>query len=303
MKIKNVSIIGLGALGILFGHQISQKIGSDFSVIADQSRIEKYQSQGVFCNGEACDFNYQTPEDGGIADLIIFAVKIDGLEAAIEAVKNHVGPNTILMSLLNGITSETIIGEAFGEANLVWSVAQGMDTVKEGNQLFYNNPGIICFGNRNGDEPLEQVDRVREFFDRVGIAYQIDNWMERKIWAKFMLNVGINQVVSVFGENFGSVQKPGKPRELMIAAMNEVIPVARKEGVALGEEDITYWLKVVDDLSPEGKPSMRQDVEARRPSEVELFSGTVNRLSVKHGLETPVNEFLYETIRELERAY
>ncbi|KNZ42327.1 ketopantoate reductase family protein [Acetobacterium bakii] len=303
MTIKDVSIIGLGALGILFGHQISQKIGFDFSVIADQSRIEKYQSQGVFCNGEVCDFNYQSSEDGSIADLIIFAVKIDGLEAAIEAVKNHVGPETIFMSLLNGITSETIIGEAFGEVNLVWSVAQGMDTVKEGNQLFYTNPGIICFGNRNGDEPSEKVDRVREFFDRVGIAYEIDNRMDRKIWAKFMLNVGINQVVSVFGENFGSVQLPGKPRELMIAAMNEVIPVARKEGVELTQADITYWLRVVDGLSPEGKPSMRQDVEARRPTEVELFSGTVNRLGEKHGLETPVNEFLYDKIKTLESTF
>lgn len=303
MKIKNVSIIGLGALGILFGHQISQKIGTDFSVIADQSRIEKYQSQGIFCHGEACDFHYQTPEDGGIADLIIFAVKINGLEAAIGEVKNHVGPDTILMSLLNGITSETIIGKAFGEANLVWSVAQGMDTVKEGNQLFYTNPGIICFGNRNGDEPSEKVKQVREFFDRVGIAYEIDNRMDRKIWAKFMLNVGVNQVVSVFGENFGSVQKPGKPRELMIAAMAEVIPVARKEGVELTPADITYWLKVVDGLSPEGKPSMRQDVEARRPSEVELFSGTVLELGRKYDIDTPVNGLLYEIIKAMEEDY
>lgn len=303
MRIKKVSVIGLGALGILFGQQLARQIGPDFTVIADQQRIIKYQAQGIFCNGEPCDFHYQTLDNHEVADLILFAVKINGLEAAIEAVRNHVGPNTLFMSLLNGITSETIIGSAFGEANLIWSVAQGMDTVKAGNQLVYTNPGIICFGNRNGDGPDEKIRRVQEFFDRVGIAYQIDNQMDRKIWAKFMLNVGVNQVVSVFGEDFGSVQKPGKPRELMIAAMNEVIPVARKEGVALTAADITYWLGVVDALSPQGKPSMRQDVEARRPSEVELFSGTVNRLGEKHGIDTPVNGFLYEAIKALESTY
>jgi len=303
MKIKKVSVIGLGALGILFGHQIAQKIGSDFSVIADEKRIKKYQSQGIFCNGKDCDFYYQTPADDEVADLILLTVKINGLEAAISDIRNHVGPDTLFMSLLNGITSEAIIGEAFGEEHLIWSVAQGMDTVKVGNQLIYTNPGIICFGNRNGDGPADKVNRVQAFFDQVGIAYQIDHQMDRKIWAKFMLNVGVNQVVSVFGENFGSVQKPDKSRELMIAAMAEVIPVARKEGIELTMADITYWLGVVDSLSPQGKPSMRQDVEARRPSEVELFSGTVNRLGEKHGIDTPVNRYLYEAIRALESTY
>ena len=303
MDIKNVSIIGLGALGILFGQQISERSGSNLTVIADEGRIEKYQKQGIFCNGKPCDFHYQMPDDHGIADLILFSVKINGLNDAIRSVKSHVGPDTILMSLLNGITSEAIIGAAFGEANLIWAVAQGMDAVKEANRLQYKNPGMICFGNRNGDEPSEKVARVQRFFNRMGIAYQIDNRMDRKIWSKFMLNVGVNQVVSTFGENYGSVQRPGEPRELMIAAMAEVIPIARKEGVDLNEADITYWLGVVDSLSASGKPSMRQDVEARRPSEVELFSGTILALGKKHDIITPVNAMLYEQIKTLEAGY
>jgi 2-dehydropantoate 2-reductase len=48
---------------------------------------------------------------------------------------------------------------------------------------------------------------------------------------------------------------------------------------------------------------MRQDVEARRPSEVELFSGTVLSLAQKHGMNTPVNRELYARITEMERGY
>ncbi|WP_369693295.1 ketopantoate reductase family protein [Acetobacterium wieringae] len=125
------------------------------------------------------------------------------------------------------------------------------------------------------------MQQIRRIFDRVGIAYLIYNWMDRKIWAKFMLNVGVNQVVSVCGENFGSVKKTGMARDLMIAAMAEVIPVARQEGVDLNEADIIYWLGVVDSLSDAGKPSMRQYIEACRPSEVALFSGTVVALGQK----------------------
>ena len=130
MKIKKVSIIGLGALGILFGEQIEKMIGGDFSVIADQDRIRKYQTQGVFCNDKACNFTYSLPEDQQKADLILFCVKFDGLQEAIQVAQNHVGDKTILMSLLNGISSERILAQAFGETNLIWSVAQGMDTRK-----------------------------------------------------------------------------------------------------------------------------------------------------------------------------
>ena len=303
MEIKKVAIIGLGALGILFGAQIVQKIGDDLTIIADQKRIKNYQNNGVFCNGMPCRFHYKTPEQAEKVDLIIFAVKINGLSDAIEAVRPCVGPNTLMLSLLNGITSEVIIGEAFGEENLIWSCAQGMDTLKSGNALSYTNAGMICFGNRADDQPAEKIMRVERFFDQVGIAYQIDNRMDRKIWSKFMLNVGVNQVVSVYGQNFGSVKKSGKARDLMIAAMAEVIPVAKQEGVALDEADITYWLGVVDALSDAGKPSMRQDIEAKRPSEVALFSGTVVALGQKHGIKTPVNAMLYDKIMAIEKDY
>lgn len=235
MEIKKVAIIGLGALGILFGAQIAKKIGDDLIIIANEKRIENYRSNGVYCNGEPCQFNYQTPDQAEKVDLVIFAVKINGLKDAIEAVRSVVGPDTLMLSLLNGITSETIIGSVLGEANLIWVCAQGMDTLKVGNALSYTNTGMICFGNRDDDRPDEKIDRFKHFLDQVGIAYQIDNRMDRKIWAKFMLNVGVNQVVSVCGENFGSVKKPGEARELMIAAMAEVIPVARQEGVDLDE--------------------------------------------------------------------
>ena len=87
------------------------------------------------------------------------------------------------------------------------------------------------------------------------------------------------------------------------AAMAEVIPVAKQEGVALDEADITYWLGVVDALSDAGKPSMRQDIEAKRPSEVALFSGTVVALGQKHGIKTPVNAMLYDNIMAIEKDY
>jgi 2-dehydropantoate 2-reductase len=84
----------------------------------------------------------------------------------------------------------------------------------------------------------------------------------------------------------------------MIAAMREAILLSEQAGYPLTEEDLSYWLKVLSVLRPEGKPSMQQDVEAGKTTEVELFSGTVLALGRKYGIDTPVNETLYQKLKK-----
>ncbi|MEH6996270.1 2-dehydropantoate 2-reductase N-terminal domain-containing protein, partial [Neobacillus drentensis] len=81
MEIKKVSIIGLGALGILFGNHLAKRMPKeDVRIIADRKRIDKYKEEHVYCNGELCDFHYVTPEEPcEPADLLIFTVKYEGL--------------------------------------------------------------------------------------------------------------------------------------------------------------------------------------------------------------------------------
>lgn len=305
MEIKKVSLIGLGALGILYGDLLTKKLPhTDVRIVADKKRIDRYEKEGVYCNGERCHFHYVTPEEEvEPADLLLFTVKYNGLKEAIEAVKHHVGENTIILSALNGISSEAMISAAYGEEKVLYCVAQGMDAVKEGNQLTYENMGLLCFGDKEPGIVSEKTKRVERFFQKVGIPHEVDDQMVKRQWGKFMTNVGVNQTVAVYRGNYGLIQREGEAREMMIGAMREVIALAKKEGIELTEDDLTYWLEVLGKLSPEGKPSMAQDVEARRYSEVELFSGTVLKLAKKHNIHTPINERLYEEIKRVEATY
>ncbi|MGE7780553.1 ketopantoate reductase family protein [Peribacillus sp. NPDC097264] len=305
MTIKKVSIIGLGALGVLFGHHLSKKMKpEDLRIIADSDRMMRYENDKLYSNGEPCNFHYVTPEeDCGPADLLIISVKYNGLENAIESVKNHVGENTIILSLLNGITSETIIGETYGMDKVLYCVAQGMDAVKVGNELTYEHMGMLCFGSREPGVISPQAKKVAEFFQEMDVPFELDTDMYRRQWGKFMLNVGVNQTVAIHTSNYGEIQREGKARDMMIAAMREVLALSEKEGVPLTEKDLEYWLKVLGTLSPNGKPSMAQDVEAQRISEVELFAGTVIELGEKYQIPTPINQELYDKIKKMERHY
>jgi len=305
MEIKRVSIIGLGALGILFGHHLTKKMPQgDLRIIADQERIRRYQSDSVYCNGERCEFNYLKPDDiGDPADLLIFAVKYNGLNEAIQAAKNQVGEHTIILSALNGITSETIIGQTYGMDKILYCIAQGMDAVKVGNRLTYDHWGMLVFGEQEPGFISQRVKRVAQFLESTAVPYEAVTDMNKRIWGKFMLNVGVNQTVAVYESNYGEIQKKSAARDTMIAAMREVMVLSEKEGINLTETDLTYWLNVLDRLNPEGKPSMRQDMEAKRFSEVELFSGAVLEFGEKYSVSTPVNEELYRRIKKMEAEY
>ena len=305
MKIRTVSIIGLGALGILFGNHLSKRMPkADLRIIADRDRIKKYESNHMYCNGEPCEFNFMTPEElCEPADLIIFTVKYDGLNDAIKAMKNQVGEQTIILSALNGITSEAVIGETYDMDKILYCVAQGMDAVKVGNKLTYENMGMLCFGEGQPGVISPKVKKVTEFFEKMKFPYQAVTDMNRRLWGKFMLNVGVNQTVAVYESNYGQIQKEGQARDRMISAMREVMALSEIKGINLNENDLNYWLEILSTLSPAGKPSMRQDLEAKRYSEVELFSGTVIKMGEKYCIPTPVNQQLYDKIKFVESQY
>lgn len=304
MEIKNVAIVGLGALGIMYAKHFSDRIGKgNVRVIVNEERKNRYEANGIYANGEKCDFQYvNEAEEMTPADLVIFAVKGTTLASGIESARNQIGPYTILISALNGISSEEILAETFGSQNIVHCVAQGMDAVREGTELRYKKMGELRIGIDHAEKQA-QLDAVTTFFDATQFPYTVEEDIEHRLWKKFMMNVGVNQTIMVKEGTYGSVQQEGEARNLLIEAMREVIPVANAEGIHLTEQDLQDNLDLLGILAPENMPSMRQDGLARRYSEVELFAGTVLRKAKAHDIATPVNQYLYDEVNKIEAGY
>ena len=304
MNIERIAIVGMGALGVLYGDFLTQHLGRErVGFVVNAERRERYERMEITANGRRCDFRLiDANESGEPADLVIFAVKATALQQAMEDAAGQIGPDTVILSVLNGITSERLLEQRFGGKNVVYCVAQGMDAVKLGGKLTYTVMGQLCIGVPS-EEKLLALDAVCALFDRIGMPYSREEDILHRLWSKFMLNVGVNQVVMVFEGTYGTIQAPGRPREMMIAAMREVLELSKYEGVKLTEDDLNFYVELMNTMSPQGMPSMRQDGLSHRRSEVELFSGTVCRLAKKHGLAVPVNEWLYARVREMEAAY
>jgi 2-dehydropantoate 2-reductase len=299
--ISKVYLSGLGAVGGAYGSRIFDTGAEYINVIADNERAARYTENGVTINEKAYPFRFVQPQtQGETADLIIIAVKNHHLEQSINDIKNFIGDNTIILSLLNGIVSEDILGNTYGHDKIIHSFVVGTDSVRAGSAITFSNIGKIVFGAKNRSNS-EKADAVREFFDRTNIPYTIPEDIMREIWWKFMMNVGINQISAILKADYGVFQKTPEARYLIEQASLEVVMIAQKAGIHLHKDDILKYMTIIDTLAPEGKTSMLQDIEAGRKTEVAIFSGTVIELGRKYNVAVPINDMLFRMIRTLEK--
>lgn len=305
-KIENVALVGLGALGCAYLGRIAETVPMEnIQVVAEGKRAARYREHGVILNGKRLDFPIVGPDALRPADLLIFTVKFNQLEEAIALVRGAVGPDTVVISLLNGITSEERIAATYGWDKVLYSLSLGIDATREGDSTNVTVYGVIPFGEAENAPGAysARVLRLKDFFGRVGLNCEVPEDMKLALWRKFMLNAGVNQTSAVLGSTYAALQKEGAARDIAVSAMREVVELARCEGVGLGVKDIGNALAVLATLSPGGKCSMLQDMEARRHTEVALFGGTVLALAEKHGLPAPVNGMLVRLIRAKEELF
>lgn len=301
--IKKTAIVGMGALGLLYGEQIQNALGKDaVTFVMDEGRFERHKSDVYEINGNVIKFNVTQVSEMEPVDLVIVATKSTGLESALDVMEPAIGKDTIIISVLNGISSEGVISERFGKERVLGCVAIGMDAMREGSKLEYCSKGRLQLGTLiPGQE--EMLADLTHFLDEIGQNYEVKEDIMQAMWGKFLLNVGVNQSCMVYETSYAGVLEEGEARDNMLKAMREVLTVGQAEGIALGEADLQRALAVTASLKPDGYPSMRQDAIAHRATEVDLFAGTIMELAAKHNIEVPINRMYYQKIKQLEREY
>ncbi len=303
--IKKIAIIGMGALGLLYAGQLTEGLGSTDCVafIMDEDRLKRHQAEQYTINGVKKRFCMVSAREAQPADLCIVAVKYNALGSALDTMRNVIGENTVILSVMNGVHSEEIIKERYPNAKILLTVAQGMDAMRRGNDLKYTQCGALRIGT-DCEDNLQALDSVEELFRRAKVPYVREKDILYRLWFKFMLNVGINQTCMVFDVDYGTATTEGtEANRFLLGAMREVIPIAKAHGVTLTEDDVQQCIAIEKTLDPKGYPSMAQDRKAGRKSEVEMFAGDMLRMAEEIGIKVPCNRFFYDRVQEIESRF
>ena len=296
-SIRTIAILGAGAVGSYLVMGLSGKYKENLWVIADGERKERLEKNGLNINDESYSLHVKTPSEAHGVDILFVCLKYTQLRDALPDIETITGEHTMVVSLLNGVDSEEIIGTHIGMEHMIYSLIR-IASRRIGNSIHFSLPkgynGIYI------GIPGKQVDQdprlaaIAEIFAGTPVTLHLSDDILLDIWDKFGLNVSRNLPQAILGVGIGAYDDSTYVDAIMRQMRHEVVLVANAKGIPLKEEfQAGKWL-------PTQRYSTLQDLDAHRHTEIDMFSGALVRMGKELGIEVPFNEFAFHAIKALE---
>ena len=180
-KIQTVAVLGAGAVGCYLIAGLAPKLGENLWIIAEGSRKERLENEGLIINDGQLSLCVKTPEEAKGADLLIVAVKYGSLEGSLDAIEQIVDDETIVMSVMNGVDSEEIIGHRIGMQHMMYSMIK-IASERTGHCVRFN-PEVtegVYFGEADGSLSW-RVAAIENLFNDSGVRFHISEDILKKI--------------------------------------------------------------------------------------------------------------------------
>lgn len=295
-NIEKVALLGAGAVGAYFIWGLSEKLGDNFSVIADGERKERLEREGLIINGEHYELNVKAAEEAGIQDLILVSSKSDALSQLLNDIKRMIGPDTLVLSLLNGVSSEEIIGKEIGMEHMAYAVMR-IASVRKGNDIAFSeeNTAGIYVGEKDVKEPTERLKAFEELLLDTGIRYNFVENIILDMWMKYASNVAQNLPQAILSVGYQAYKDSEHVHFIAEKLWKEVAAVANAKGIPLTDRFLLFR-----GVKPEARFSTLQDLDAGRHTEIEMLAGEMVRMGKEHEISVPYCEYTYHLIKALE---
>lgn len=304
--IERVCVIGAGSIGSLFAGHLAQLV--EVSVLTRrEDHAEALNRDGLRVTGRSDLHAHVTasadPDAIEPFDLGIVATKANGLESAATALEGRF-PDALVMTTLNGLGAEAVVRE-HGEWPIVSAVTFMSGTKHSDTEVEYVLDTATWMGPYE-DTPLERVEEVGELVRRSGLEAEVFPDLRPAQWSKLIFNATVNSVAALTGlrhdHHFADEDQPSDLGHLVHDLVDEGKSVAAAAGVELYEDP---WEMNVH-ATQRGHahyPSMLEDVEAHRTTEIDLITGSLVREAERHGVAVPLHTALYRLVKAKEDSW
>lgn len=299
MEIKTVAILGAGAIGSYFIEGLRDKCGENLWIIAEGERKERLQKNGIVINGETIPLHVKTPEEAHGVDLLIVCVKYGALSDCIPMVKQIVDEHTICLSPLNGVESEEIIGKEIGMEHMVYSLMK-IAAERDGNAIRYNPEKTLGFyyGDIEKNNEKEEIQAIAALLSGTRVRFTLSEDIARDIWFKYALNISRNLPQAMIDCGYGAYENSEYVDAISKKLREEVVAVAAAKGIDISDDSASVGNNNL--VHPTARFSTLQDLNAKRHTEIDMFSGAMVRMGKECNVPTPFNEFVFYVIKALE---
>jgi 2-dehydropantoate 2-reductase len=304
--IERVCVIGAGVIGSLYaGHLASV---AEVSVLTRrEEHAEALNRDGLRITGRsdrhAAVLAAADPDELPDFDLGIVATKADGLEDAAASLEGRF-PQATLMTTLNGLGAEDVV-RGHGEWQLVSAVTFMSGTKHSDTEVEYILDTATWMGPYEGT-PVERVEEVGDLLRRSGLKAEVFPDLRPAQWSKLIFNATVNAVAALTGlphdEHFAREESPADLGHLVHDLIDEGAAVAAAAGIEL-YEDPWEMNVLATQRGYTHYPSMLEDVEAHRATEIDLITGSLVREAERHGVPVPLHTALLRLVKAKEESW
>ena len=296
-----IACMAAGGVGGYFGARL-QQAGNEVTFFARGRHLEALRKHGLKLESPHGSAQlkvkvFQDPAEAGVADVVLFAVKLWDTDSAAAQIKPIVGPQTVVIPFQNGVESIERLKKVLDEKHVLGGSAYIATRIAA--------PGVIeHIGSMAGLEfgPLMPSQRpAAEAFhaacQRAGINAKLADDIQRVIWQKFIFLVAVSSATAVSRAPLGVVRKDPELRWLFEQAMRETFRLAKARGVAVPDDYVDSRMAFVETLPAEMRASMAHDLEAGGKLEAPWLCGAVAQMSAQAGLDAPVNRAVFAALK------
>ena len=302
-----ITVMGLGGVGGLLSGALIRHYGDRVSLIARGARAEHLRSQGLTLHSDVFgEFTVlpgcvtDDPSQLPVQDIILVCVKNGGLEKAAAQLKPIVGPRTLVLPVMNGVSASRNLRAWLGQGHVLDSVIYTVSSAGPDYSITQKGRFTTIHMGASLPEDQEGARACCAALKEAEIDCRLAEDVQAAIWSKFVLNCAYNVVTARWGITIGQIKADPKLTKDYHDLMEEAWKVGRACGVALPDDLLEKHMIRLANTTDDSTSSLSRDFDEGRVGEMDIFCGEVIRLAEQLGVEVPVTRAYQQGL--LDRA-
>jgi len=302
----NIVIYGTGGVGGYFGARLEQA-GNKVTFIARGKHLKAIKQNGLQL--KSIKGNYLVHPANAVdsiskvkdINLILIGVKTWQLQEVAKEIKPHLGKNTMVIPLLNGVENQNILCSVIDKKHVLGGLCKIVSMVEDYgviNHISYE-PTIV-FGELD-NKKTKRALKLEELFLKAGFKTNLSEDIQTEIWTKFLFITTVSGMGALTRSTIGEMLENVEIKLLMYKTAEEVLAIAKALHINLPENSIEKQFKIIESQPYITTASLQRDIMEGKPSELEAQNGTIVKLGEKLGVPTPINSFIYNCLLPQEK--
>ena len=292
---------GSGGVGGYFGGRLAEH-GQEVTFLARGAHLAALRSRGLRLVSPLGDAHVSPvratddPSAIGAVDVVLLTVKMYDLSEAAAQLPPLIGPDTVVVTLQNGVEATDIVARHVGAAHVAGGVAYVAAVIDEPGVIRHTALNRLIFGELDG-RPSPRLDALRDALAASGVEAAVSPHIQVDLWSKFARLSVFSSMTTVTRSPIGVLRDDPGLLAMLEEAVEESLAVGRAHGVPLSDAVMDEIKAMVRDLPANAKASMLEDLERGRRLELPWLSGAVVRLGREAGVPTPIHGFVATVLK------